>query len=361
MGGVPISGAARVAGLGSGSVSYNGLPAPTMNDVARLADVSLKTVSRFVNGETNIGLVLSARIDQAIQDLGYRRNLAAASIRPGWTSKIIGLVISDLSNPYYSSLARAIEEEVAGQGYMLIVSSSEESGDRHDHIVDRLMEQRVDGLIIVPPRQPGREWAQVTPPLPPIVFIDRPAAHAGADVVLADNAGGAAEATRALYRNGGRSIAFLGDSLDIYTIKERYRGYCDALKELGLDPDHQPLAIGAHSREDARSRVLELLDTSRTDSIFAANNRAAIGALEAFRSRGSSVALIGFDDFEAAHLIGPGISVVSQDIDRMGHDAARLLLRRLSGSTDPHQIISLTTRLILRGSEILKREGSSLD
>ena len=332
-----------------------------MNDVARLAEVSLKTVSRFVNGETNIGPVLSARIDQAIQDLGYRRNLAAASIRPGWTSKMIGLVISDLANPYYSSLARAIEEEVGSLGYMLIVSSSEESGERHDRIVDRLMEQRVDGLIIVPPRQPGRAWAQVTPPLPPIVFIDRPADHLDADVVLADNAGGAAEATTALYRAGGRAIAFLGDSLDIYTIKERYRGYRGALEKLGLDPDEQPLAIGAHSREDARARVLALLATSATDSIFAANNRAAIGALQAFRSRGSSVALIGFDDFEAAHLIGPGVSVVSQDIDRMGHDAARLLLHRLSGSTDPHQNITLATHLILRGSEAWHRAASSLN
>lgn len=331
-----------------------------MNDVARLAEVSLKTVSRFVNGETNIDPLLCARIHEAIRDLGYRRNLAAASIRPGWTSKMIGLVISDLANPYYSSLARSIEEEVSRHGYMLIVSSSEESGDRHDRIVDRLMEQRVDGLIIVPPRQPGRSWSQIPPPLPPIVFIDRPTDHAEADVVLADNAAGAAEATRALYRQGGRSIAFLGDSLDIYTIKERYRGYRDALKQLGLDPDEQPLAIGAHSREDARARVLELLSTSRTDSIFAANNRAAIGALQAFRSRGSSVGLIGFDDFEAALLIEPPVSVVSQDIDRMGHDAARLLLHRMSGSTDPHQTITLATHLILRGSEAWHSAANSL-
>lgn len=323
-----------------------------MKDVARLAEVSLKTVSRFVNGETNIDVKLAARIDQAIKDLGYRRNLAAASIRPGWTSKMVGLVISDLANPYYSTLARAIEEEVAGEGYMLIVSSSEEDGARHDRIVDRLMGQRVDGLIIVPPRDPARPWSQVPPPLPPIVFIDRPGGHDQADVVLADNAGGAAKATRALYRSGSRSIAFVGDHLEIYTIKERFNGYCEALRELGLDPELQPVSIGAHSREDARARVLELLSTTHVDGIFAANNRAAIGALQAFRSRGSAIPLIGFDDFEAAHLIGPGISVVSQDIDRMGRVAAQLLLQRIAATAEPYQTVTLATQLILRGSEL---------
>lgn len=326
-------------------------PNPTMRDVARVAGVSLKTVSRFVNGETNIGPGFAARIDQAIQELGYRRNLAAASIRPGWTSKMVGLIIGDLSNPYYSTLARAIEEEISSAGYMLIVSSSEESGSRYDQILDRLMEHRVDGLIIVPPRQPSRAWADVTPPVPPLVFLDRPADFAQADVVLADNAGGAAEATRALYRAGARSIAFIGDSLEIYTIKERFRGYTEALQELGLDPAAQPIILGAHSREDARAKVLKLLSTGRADSIFAANNRAAIGALQAFRSGGYSVALIGYDDFEAADLIGPGISVVSHDIDRMGRDAARLLLQRLGGSSDPFQVVTLATHLVLRGSE----------
>ena len=322
-----------------------------MNDVARIAGVGLKTVSRFVNGETNIRPDLAGRIHEAIQELGYRRNLAAASIRPGWTSKMVGLIISDLANPYYSTLARTIEEELSGAGYMLIVSSSEENGSRHDAILDRLMEQRVDGLIIVPPRLTGRAWADVTPPIPALVFLDRPADCTEADVVLADNAGGAAEATRALYRAGGRSIAFIGDSLGIYTIRERYRGYTEALAELGLDPAAQPIAIDVHSREEAGERVIELLSTGETDSIFAANNRAAIGALEAFRRSGSSVPMIGFDDFEAAHLIGPGVSVVSQDIERMGRDAARLLLKRIAGSHEPFQTAMLATHLILRGSE----------
>lgn len=322
-----------------------------MKDVARSAGVSLKTVSRFVNGETNISPGLAARIEKAIGELGYRRNLAAASIRPGWSSKMIGLIISDLANPYYSTLARTIEAEVAERGYLLIVASSEEKGERHDRLVRRLMEQRVDGLIVVPPRHPGRAWSELPPPVPPIVFLDRPSEQYPADIVLADNAGGAEAATYELHRNGANRIAFVGDALDIFTIRERYRGYCEALSHLGVEYRPERVAVGAHSREEARTQVAELITRHHADGIFAANNRAALGAIEAFQTHAVDIPIIGFDDFEAAHLIGVGVSVVSQDIDRMARKAAGLLLSRLNGSTTPHRSLTLPTQLVLRGSE----------
>ena len=156
---------------------------PTMNDVAREAGVALRTVSRYVNGATNIDADLAERIRLAIEELGYRRNLAAASIRPGWDSKVLGLIIGDLSNPYYTALTRAIEREASDRGYLLITASSEEDGIRHDKLVDRLVEQRVDGLIIVPPRNPSRAWQALTDSLPPTIFLERPnsdvSAHSG--------------------------------------------------------------------------------------------------------------------------------------------------------------------------------------
>ncbi|MEA4945291.1 MAG: LacI family DNA-binding transcriptional regulator [Propionicimonas sp.] len=328
-----------------------------MKDVARVAQVSVKTVSRFVNGETNIDTDMADRIEKAIRRLGYRRNLAAASIRPGWTSKMIGLTIGDLANPYYSSLARAIEEEVHKAGYMLIVSSFEEDAARHDRIIERLMEQRVDGMIIVPPGRPGRDWSQVPPPLPPIVFLDRPGGLTTADVVLADNSAGAAEAVLALYDAGARSIAFVGDSIDIYAIRERHSGYLGALQRLGLEADPAAVITGVHSSDDARAAILELLAKDSADAVFAANNRATIGALHAFRESGKCLPIIGFDDFEAAHLIGSGLSVVTPDIDTMGLQAARLMLDRLGGSREPARWVTLPTQVILRGSESWAREG----
>lgn len=320
-----------------------------MNDVAREADVALKTVSRFVNGETNINPAMAARIAAAITKLGYRRNLAAASLRPGWTSKILGIITSDLANPYYSTLTRAVEETARRHGYLLISASSEEEGGVHDRVVDRLMEQRVDGLIVVPPRVPGRAWSAVTPPIPPLVFVDRPADSADADTILADNAGGAREATTELIRNGARRVSFVGDNVTLYTMSERLRGFREALENEGAQEG--AVVSRAHSVEEAKALVSGLMAEGRSDAIFAANNRAAMGAVLAFREAGTRLPLVGFDDFEAATLADPAVSIVAQDVTRMGTLAAETAIARLAGDESDHKTITLPTRLVLRGSE----------
>ena len=326
---------------------------PTMNDVAKEAGVALKTVSRFVNGETNINSELAARISDAIVRLGYRRNLAAASIRPGRTSRTIGLITGDLANPYYSTLARAVEETVQESGYLLITSSTAESGALHDALVDRLMEQRVDGLIVVPPGHPGRPWREVAPPVPPVVFADRPGDFEGADTVLSDNRGGARSATAELLRQGARRIAFVGDDLGIYTMVERFAGHVDAMEAAGLEIEPDLVRSDARLAEDAARVVSELLVSRRAEAVFAANNRAALGSLLAFRSAGRRVPLIGFDDFEAALVASPEVSVVSQDIPAIGRVAAQMLLARLSKPDLDPKVKVIPTRLVLRGSERL--------
>ncbi|HOZ56865.1 MAG TPA: LacI family DNA-binding transcriptional regulator [Nakamurella multipartita] len=324
---------------------------PTMNDVARQAGVALKTVSRYVNGDPTIGPDFAERIRQAIADLGYRRNMAAARIRPGQSAKMIGLIISDLSNPYFAALARAIELGAAQAGYMLTIASSEENGPRHDRLVDRLLEQQVDAIIDVPPRTPGRSWTDIPPPLPPLVFVDRPGDCAAADTVLADNAGGARAATRALLEAGARSVAFVGDSVEIFTMGERLAGYHQALREAGRPAGDELVFDTAHTTDEAMRVVLELLSEGRVDAVFAANNRAAFGALRAFRLGETFLPLVGFDEFEAAALVNPPISVVGQDIAAMGRVAADLALARLGGDEQAPRTTVLPTTLILRGSE----------
>lgn len=328
---------------------------PTMVDVADRARVSLKTVSRYVNGETNISPVLAERIRLAIAELGYRKNLAAASIRPGQTSRVIGLIIGDLANPYYSSLARAVEETMFAAGYLLTTASSEEEGVRHDRLVDRLIDQRVDGLIVVPPRRGARAWRDVPPPVPPVVFVDRPVDHPGAVTVLADNRGGARDGTRALLDNGATRVAFLGDSLDIYTMSERHAGYREALTAQGLPAAEELIFAGAHSVDDAKIAAQRLLSDPTIDAVFAANNRAAIGSLLAFQDAGRRIPLVGFDDFESAIFASPAVSVVAQDVVAMGRRAAELLIAEFENPERTSQMgpigETLPTYLILRGSE----------
>lgn len=324
---------------------------PTMKDVAAAAGVSLKTVSRFVNGETNIDPVLSQRIEAAIGSLGYRRNLSAASIRPGWTSRTIGLVTSDLANPYYATLARAVERVAGAAGFMVMTSSSEEDGARHDRIVDRMLDQRLDGLVIVPPRTAGRPWQDIPGSLPPIVFVDRPGGLKGAPTVLADNVGGARSAVKALASDGATRIAFVGDSLTLYTMGQRHRGYVEALEESGLPVAPELTLDAVHRSSQAIRIVADLVTSGAADAIFAANNRAALGALAAFRLTGRRLPIIGFDDFEAADIMVPGFSVVDQDVSQMGELAASMLFSMLDGHVVESTDRMLATSLVLRGSE----------
>jgi LacI family transcriptional regulator len=370
---------------------------PTMNDVAAAAGVSLKTVSRHVNGATNIDPVLAERIAAAIVALGYRHNLAAASIRPGRSAKVVGLVISDLANPYWAALARAVERVLSENGYLLMTVSSEEDEARHRLLVDRLIAQRVDGLIAAPPRRDGVDWAVSATAALPLVAIDRPvlpssganpdagglpapgnpAAVPDADpasnpdaaalpvsapsdasppalavaTVLADNAGGAEAATRELLRHGARRVLFLGDSLELYTMRERLEGYRRALRGAAIAPDDDLVVTSAHTAGEAADIVGSLLGTGRADAVFAANNRSSIGAVEAFTRAGSRLPLIGFDDFESATLVRPGVSVVAQDVALMGETAARAVLARLAGTAPSPAVTVLPTQLVLRGSE----------
>lgn len=324
---------------------------PTMKHVAAHAGVALKTVSRYVNGETNIDPVLVARIQQAITALGYRRNLAAASIRPGRTSQLIGLIIGDLANPYYSMLAAGLEREAAREGYWLTIASSGEDGATHDRIVDRLMEFRADALIVVPPRNPARSWTQVVPPVPPVVFVDRPGDLPGAHAVLADNAGGARQAVDALIAAGARRVGFVGDAIEIFTMRERLRGYREALEAAGVAPHERWVSTSVHTSDDARREVRRLVDEVGVDALFAANNRASIGALLAFDELGRRVPIIGFDDIETAALARPPLSVVSHDVDAMGELAARLAIRQLRGEAGDAGTSLIPVTLTLRGSE----------
>ncbi|TKV60634.1 LacI family transcriptional regulator [Nakamurella flava] len=324
---------------------------PTMNDVAARAQVGLRTVSRYVNGMTNINPEMAERIRSAIEELGYRRNLAAASIRPGQTSGVIGLVIGDLANPYWAALARSVESVAAETGLLLTIASSEEDGARHDWVVERLLQQQVDMIIDVAPRTVGRSWSHWSPPLPPVVFVDRPGDLAGADTVLADNRGGTRDAVAALLAGGARRIAFVGDDRALHTMDERYEGYLLAHAQHGVVVDPTLVFETSHSSGQAVDLVARLLREGRADALFAANNRAAVGALLAFRTVGTRLPIIGFDDFEAAPLFDPPLSVVAQDVEAMGRAAVRAGLDRLQGDDGPARVQVLPTTLQLRGSE----------
>ncbi|WP_433218733.1 LacI family DNA-binding transcriptional regulator [Microtetraspora malaysiensis] len=333
---------------------------PTMNDVAAAAGVALKTVSRVVNNEPGVNASTAERVHAAIERLGYRRNDGARTLRRGRTASI-GLVIEDVADPFYSGLSRAVEDIALDEGCLVFTGSSGEDPARERELVLAFCARRVDGLIIVPA---GTDHDYLTPEVEAgiaVAFADRPpGAGPDADTVVCDNAGGARAGTEHLLAHGHRRIAFLADAPSIFTATERLRGYREALAAAGLPYDEGLVTMGRPDRArvlaDLR-RLLRLADPPT--ALFTGNGQITVATLRALAEtaepapavRASSagpVAIVGFDDFEPADLLG--ITVIAQDPVGMGRAVAELLFRRLSGESGPPQRLELPTRLVVRGS-----------
>jgi LacI family transcriptional regulator len=325
-----------------------------MVDVAALAGVALKTVSRVVNAEPGVSPELEAKVRRAIDQLNYRRDANASMLRrSGGKTQTIGLLLEDVSNPFSSALHRAIEDAARERDVLVFAGSCDEDPNRERELVGSFRERRVDGLIIVPASHDHGYLYDDRRTGTALVFVDRPAVHLDADSVVSDNRGGAAAATDHLLSGGHRRIAFLGDLLTISTARDRLEGYLRALERSGVARDERLIRTDLRDPDAAAAAVRDMLDLPEPPTaLFTGQNLLTIGGVHALRERGLQrrVALIGFDDVSLADMVDPAISVVAQDPQALGRAAADLLFRRLDGdvSRPVHEIIPVT--LIARGS-----------
>jgi LacI family transcriptional regulator len=323
-----------------------------MRDVATAADVSIKTVSRVVNGEPGVSAVTAARVDAAIAHLGFARNDVARSLRSG-RAGALGLIIEDVANPFYSAIARAVEDAASERGHILITGSCEEDPKRERRLALRLLRRLVDALLIVPA---GSDHRYLLPELSidtPIVFLDRPSRGVAADTVLLDNVGGARAGVEHLLRQGHERIAFIGDSSDLYTAGERLAGYRAALADAGREARGELIRAGSHDAAHAAhsaQALLALPPGRRPTAMLCANNRNTIGALRALRDAPSPIALVGFDDFELADMLATPVTVVRHSPEEMGRIAAELAYRRLGGYAGGPEHRTIPCELVIRGS-----------
>jgi len=321
-----------------------------MRDVASRAGVSLKTVSRVINGEPGVAATTAARVGDAIDELGFQRNDLARSLRQGVSSSTLGLVIEDVANPFYSAIAQAVEAAARERGFLLITASCEEDPERERDLVHALLRRRVDALLLVPA---SRDHAYLVREGTPVVFLDRPPVGVEADSVLLDNFGGARAAVEHLLAHGHRRIAMVGDTDALFTATERLAGYRHALQTAGVPVRPELIRLGTHDAAQAERVVHELLalpPDRRPTALFAGNNRNAVGALRALRAAPDRVALVGFDDFELADLLALPATVVRHDSQQMGAHAAALAFARLDGGEYPPRQVIVPTELIVRGS-----------
>jgi LacI family transcriptional regulator len=293
----------------------------TMQDVAAHAGVSLKTVSRVVNGESGVSDSLAHRVQVALAELGYRHNLAASNLRRGQRTASIGMLVQDLSNGFCSETLRAVEDRARERGVVVMAASIDEDRDRERELVRGLVSRRIDGLILMPSAHDLTWLDDDRASGLVVVTVDRRPSLPDMDGVVVDNQAGAQAAVEHLLAHGHRRIAFLGDSPDISTALERREGYRAALRAAGVSGLEELERLGLRAREDARAAVLELW--SRPDpptAVFAARNVICEGALMALQELrlSTEVALIGFDEVGVAELVQPRISVVRQDTYEIG-------------------------------------------
>jgi LacI family transcriptional regulator len=333
-----------------GNGNHAAVERATMIDVATTAGVSLKTVSRVINGEPGVRPATAEKVIAAATALRYERNDIAASLRSGTRSFTLGLVIEDVTNPFYSAIAQAVEQRARERASMLITASAREDPARERELVTALLRRRVDALLVVPTGNDHR-YIHDAGLGTTTVFVDRPPARIKADTVLVENAAGARRAVEHLLVGGHTRIAFVGDDARLFTARERLGGYRRALARAGVTDDPDLLALGNATSAEAKQATSELMRLPRhrrPTAIFTGNNRCTVGALHALNGKRQRVALIGFDDFELADLLG--ITVIRTDPQRIGQLAAELAFARIDGDRGQPRRLVVPAQLVPRGS-----------
>ena len=298
----------------------------TMRDVAAVANVSAKTVSRVFNDDPHVLPETRERVAAAIRELNYVPNALATTFRAG-RSPAIGIAVPDLVDPFFAALAKAVGQLAAAHQMSILVTSLDDDPVRERPIVEGLLRHSLSGLVIAPISHDQAYLAAWTSRTP-IVFVDRAPTNVPADHFVEDDHGGAYAATEHLIDHGHERIAFLGDSLDLPTTRNRYDGYLEALSRHNLHPPKDLIALGAMDRDGAASAFarLEALDPPPS-ALFCSNARCAM-ALVPVLSR-TELAVTTFGDFPMADMVTPAFTVIDQDPVRMGQLAGQRVLDRL--------------------------------
>lgn len=326
---------------------------PTIRDVAAAAGVSMKTVSRVVNGEPGVSDQLTLRVTAAIEQLRYRHNLAASTLRraDGRTATV-GVLLIDIGDPFFSSVNRAIQHVARARGVDVLVACSDEDPTLERMVIQAFARRYVDGLILAPT---GEDHSHLTRELEagvPLVVFDRPASI-DTDAVLSDNRVAVATGVAHLIRAGHRRIAYIGgDHDDVFPVQQRLAGYVDALTDAGVEVDKRLVRHCHTPRQTQRALETLLAQRDPPTALFTCTNHITLNVIRTIKAMGvqHSVAVLGFDDFPAADLMEPPVSVIAQDPAAIGERAAEVLFRRIDGDRSPASVHVIPTVLIPRGS-----------
>lgn len=337
----------------------------TIADVARRAGVSTVTVSRVINGASNVTPRTREKVERAINELHYVPSVAARSLRSKRT-QALALLVPDITNPFWTTVARGVEDAAQNGGYSLLLCNTDENAAKEQHYIEVMISQRVDGVIIAPCHSDASWLKRLRDRSIPTVIIDRRVEGWQVDTVIGDSISGARAIIKYLISLGHQHIAVLSGPRHTSSAEDRVIGYRLALAETGIPFNKRMILRGEFKVSSGKAMTDQLLELSQTPTaIFATNNSIAMGAVEALNQHGlvipQDMALVGFDDIPYFSYLFPFLTVVAQPVYDLGMQAAQLLLCRLRGQVDapPSQII-LSTSLVIRYSCGGRRHDLSL-
>lgn len=314
----------------------------TIKDVASYAGLSITTVSRYINNNYPVSTAAREKIEEAIQILGYKPNLAARSLKSN-NSGMIGLVVADIANRFFMKIAKGLEEVVWEHGYQTIFASSDGEAEKERRILSMFEERRVDALVIASSDTKPDYLNAFAQDGTPVVAIDRWVEGLNADAVLEDNRNAAYQLLNFLLERGHRDIAFQNVNMRLTTGRERFEGALQAMREHNMKPSAQWISPGGFTREDAVSwaRTVFADDRKYPTAVFCANNMMTEGTLIVLKDMGlavpEDVSLVSFGEVTMRELIEPSIVSVRQNPYELGNAAGQIILRRLRGDSSPYK------------------------
>jgi len=328
----------------------------TIHDVARRAGVSAATVSRVLNGQTEVSPDLTERVRDAVEELDYRRNAVARNLRRRGTT-VWGVIIPDIGNPFFTAMVRGMEDAAHEKGYSLVLCNSDENLEKERRYVDVALDEQMAGVIIAAASEADSDLSALLDRDIPVVAVDRRLERVDVDTVMVDNARGAQVGTAHLLEQGCTRVACITGPTRTTTAYQRLQGFLDAHRARGLEVD-ESLVLRQNFKEDGGrdgARHLAALDDP-PDGLFVANNLMTVGALSALVDRDvkipQDIALVGFDHLPWADLTRPQLTTVAQPTYEMGREAGRALSARIDGDTALPRTIVLSPAIHVRESSI---------
>lgn len=327
---------------------------PTIKDVAKQVGVSTATVSHVINKTRFVSDEVRKRVLRAIEELDYHPNAVARSLVKKRTHTI-GIIISDILNPFYTAIVRGIEDVTYQSGYNVVLCNSDEDPEKEVLYIQILLERRIDGLVLSSAFKDGVHPLLSKLKMVPLVTIVRKVRGLAGDSVFGDNVEGVYQALRHLIQLGHRGIAIISGPRGLSSGEERLLGYQKALGDHGITVDSNFIKFGDFKRESGYTLTKEVLQQKEAPTaLFVANNQMTIGALNAINELGIRVpkdlSLVGFDDMEWYSFLNPPLTTVEQSPYLMGKTAGEMLLQRINKKRKSTKKIIIPSRLIVRES-----------